>query len=253
MDLTDCVNGFSGAASAFPFLYPRLKRIFFITGTDTGVGKTVLTALLVKFLREQNVNATALKPISSGNRDDARKFFAAMNGLKVQSPKPKAQSLSLNEINPWHFRTPVAPLLAARRENKKVKLSEVVARVRAMQKRFDVLFVEGAGGLLSPLGENFNSRDLILALHAKPIVVTQNKLGAINQILLTFEALPKNFRAKAKFVLMSPARLDASTNSNAQLLLKWISPRRIFQLPHFGEKIKPEQISENFLQRIVAD
>ena len=68
-----------------------MKQMLFITGTDTGVGKTVLTALLVKFLRERGVNAAALKPICSGSRDDARKIFAAM--LEVQSPKSKVQSL----------------------------------------------------------------------------------------------------------------------------------------------------------------
>ena len=135
-----------------------MKRIFFITGTDTGVGKTVLTALLTQFLRERGVNAAALKPICSGGRDDAREII---------SPRWTA-TLSLDEINPWHFRAPIAPLLAARRERKRVRLSEVLAQIRAMQKRFDVLLVEGAGGLLSPLGENFNSRDLILgaARHA---------------------------------------------------------------------------------------
>src|SRR5258708_28833128 len=119
-----------------------MKQIFFITGTDTGVGKTVLTALLVKFLRECGVNAAALKPVCSGNRGDARKLFAAMDG-----------ALSLDEINPWHFRAAIVPLLAARRENKKVKLAQVLAHVRAMQRRFEILLVEGACGLLSPLGE----------------------------------------------------------------------------------------------------
>jgi dethiobiotin synthetase len=208
-----------------------LKQTFFITGTDTGVGKTVLTTLLMKFLREQNVNTAALKPICSGNRDDARKIFAAMNGV-----------LSLDEINPWHFRGPIAPLLAARRENKKVKLPEVVAHICKMQKRFDVLLVEGAGGLLSPLGENFNSRDLILALRANPIVVAQNKLGAINQILLTLEALPKNFRVKAKIVLVSPSQPDSATRSNAKLLAQFVPEKIIFTLPHFGEKLEKAEI-----------
>src|SRR5476649_2808897 len=166
------------------------REIIFITGTDTGVGKTVLTVLLVKFLRGRGVNAAALKPVCSGGRDDARKIFTAMDG-----------ALSLDEINPWHFRAAVAPLLAARREKKRVKLSQVVAHARAMQKRFDVLLIEGAGGLLSPLGENFNSRDLILALRAMPIVVAQNKLGAVSQILLTLEALPEKSRSKSRVVL----------------------------------------------------
>jgi dethiobiotin synthetase len=201
-----------------------MKQTLFITGTDTGVGKTVLTVLLVKFLRERGVNAAALKPICSGNRSDARKIFAAMNG-----------ALSLDEINPWHFSAPIAPLLAARRENRKVKLPQVVARVRAMQKRFDILLVEGAGGLLSPLGENFNSRDLILALRAMPIVVAQNKLGAVNQILLTLEALPKNLRAKSRVVLVAPQKPDASTKTNAKLLSKFFDAGKIFLLPRLNK------------------
>jgi dethiobiotin synthetase len=201
-----------------------MKETLFITGTDTGVGKTVLTALLVKFLRERGVNAAALKPICSGGRDDAKKLFAAMDG-----------ALTLDEINPWHFRAAVAPVLAARRENKKVKLSQVVAHIRAAQKCFDVLLIEGAGGLLSPLGENFNSRDLILALRAIPIIVAQNKLGAVSQILLTLEALPKNVRAKARVVLVAPRKPDASTKTNAKLLAEFFDADRIFLLPRVSK------------------
>ena len=131
--------------------------MFFITGTDTGAGKTVLTALLARFLRERGVNVAALKPVCSGGRDDARALQAALGG-----------ALSLDEINPWHFRPPIAPVLAARRERKRVTLADVLAHVRAMQKRFDVVLIEGAGGLLSPLGENFDSRDLLTALRATP-------------------------------------------------------------------------------------
>src|SRR5271167_2933423 len=102
-----------------------MKQMLFITGTDTGVGKTVLTALLTRFLRERGVNAAALKPICSGGRADACVLRAAMDG-----------ALSLDEINPWHFRAPIAPMLAARKENRRVKLSQVLAPIRAMRKRF---------------------------------------------------------------------------------------------------------------------
>src|SRR5487761_2264526 len=134
-----------------------MKQTLFITGTDTGVGKTDLTALLTRFLRGRGVPAAALKPVCAGGRGDARALQAAMNG-----------ALALDEINPWHFRAPLAPLAAARRENRRVTRPQVVARIRPLQKRFDVVLVEGAGGLLSPLGENFNARDLIAALRATP-------------------------------------------------------------------------------------
>jgi dethiobiotin synthetase len=202
-----------------------MKRVLFITGTDTGVGKTVLTALLTRFLRERGINAAALKPICSGGRGDARALRAAMN-----------DALTLDEINPWHFRAPIAPLLAARKENKRVKFSQILAHARAMQKRFDVVLVEGVGGLLSPLGKNLDSRDLILALHAVPIIVTQNKIGAVNQILLTLEALPEKFKPEAKIILMSPPKPDAATDSNAGLLAE-LTNVKIFLLPWLDEKL----------------
>jgi dethiobiotin synthetase len=215
-----------------------VKQTLFITGTDTGVGKTVLTTLLVRFLRECGVNVAALKPICSGNRDDARKIFVATNKI-----------LPLDEINPWHFRAPIAPLLAARKENQRVRLSQALVHVRAMQKHFDVLVVEGAGGLLSPLGENFGSRDLIVALRAMPIIVAQNRLGAVNQVLLTLEALPKNLRAKTRVVLMSPRKPDAATNSNAKLLAEFFYTKKIFRLPWLGENFAAARVLKNLAVR----
>jgi dethiobiotin synthetase len=211
-----------------------MKQTLFITGTDTGVGKTVLTALFVNFLRREKINAATLKPICSGDRDDARKIFAAMDG-----------TLALDEINPWHFRAPIAPLLAARKENRRVKISEILAHARAMQNRFNVLLIEGAGGLLSPLGENFDSRDVILALRAIPIIVAQNKLGAVNHVLLTLEALPKNLRAQARVVLMSPRQPDASANTNATLLAEFFDAGQIFKLTWLGEKWDAAKILKN--------
>lgn len=202
-----------------------MQQTFFITGTDTGVGKTVFTALLARFLRGQKVKVAALKPLCSGGRDDAMALHAALDG-----------ALALEEINPWHFRAPLAPSLAAKLENKSVQLTSVLAHIRATQKKFDVTLVEGAGGLLSPLGENFDSRDLLVALRATPIIVASNKLGVVNHILLTLEALPKKLRTKAKVVLMSPPKPDAATKSNAKLLGQFIAAEKIFTLPWLGEK-----------------
>jgi dethiobiotin synthetase len=208
-----------------------MKPVFFITGTDTGVGKTVLTTLLTRFLRERGVNTAALKPICSGGRADARALHTALNGV-----------LSLDEINPWYFRAPIAPLLAARRERKCVTLAEVLAHVRAMQKRFDVVLIEGAGGLLSPLGENFDSCDLLTASRATPIVVCPNRLGAVNQVLLILEALPQRFRARVRAVLMLPPKPDAATGTNARLLADFFEMKRIFTLPWLGRQFEAGKV-----------
>ena len=202
-----------------------MKRTLFVTGSDTGVGKTVLSMLLTRYLRECGVNVAALKPICSGGRGDALALRSALN-----------QTLSLDEINPWHFRAPIAPALAARRERRRVLLADVLVHIRGMQKRFDVVLLEGAGGLLSPLGADFNSRDLLVTLRATPIVVCPNRLGAVNQAMLTLEALPKSLRREARIVLVSPQKPDAATATNARLLLELSDAKRIITLPRSGEK-----------------
>jgi dethiobiotin synthetase len=211
-----------------------MKQTLFITGSDTGVGKTVLTVLLIKFLRERGVRAAALKPVCSGGRADARALHAAMAG-----------ALTLDEINPWHFRASVAPSLAARRENKTVKLSQVLANIRAVQRRFDLLLVEGAGGLFSPLGEDFNSYDLIAAFRAAPIIVAPNKLGVVNHILLTLRALPASAGRKAKIILMSSPKPDAAAKANANLLAEFVEAKRIHTLPWLGRSFPLERALKN--------
>lgn len=209
-------------------------KTIFITGTDTGVGKTVLTALLARYWRDLGVNAGALKPICSGGRDDACLLRAALQGV-----------LTLDEINPWYFRAPIAPLLAARCERKSVKLAPVLACIRGTRRDFDVLLVEGAGGLLSPLGEKFSSYDLIAALRAVPIVVGPNRLGAINQVLLTLAALPRRAKASAQVVLMSPAQPDVAAKTNAELLAEQFDRKRIYVLPWLGERFALKRALRN--------
>src|SRR5437899_777836 len=196
------------------------SRILFITGTDTGVGKTVLTSLLTRHLRERGVAVAALKPICSGGRTDARALHSSLDG-----------ALTIDEINPWHVRAPHTPLLAARREHRRVDLANVLAHVRSVQRRFDVVLVEGAGGLLSSLGEDFNARDLIVALRAVPIIVCPNRPGVVNHALLTLEALPRVAERRAPVVLMSPRQPDLASRTNPLLLAGMLGPDRVHEFP----------------------
>jgi dethiobiotin synthetase len=219
-----------------------MKKIIFISGTDTGAGKTVLTTLLADFLCAKGVNVAALKPLCSAGRDDAKKIQTALGGR-----------MDLDTINPWHFRAAIAPSLAARREKRVVTLAPVLAHIRAVQKRFEVVLVEGAGGLLSPLGDNFDSRDLIVKLDAIPIIVAPNKLGVVNHILLTLEALPVKFRTRSKLVLMSPCRPDTATSSNTELLAEFLPPEKIFKLPWLGKNYSTKKaLSDAKIKRTLA-
>jgi dethiobiotin synthetase len=192
----------------------------FITGPDTGAGKTALACLLARHLRAKGFSIAALKPVCSGGRGDASALHAALPG-----------ALALDEINPWHFRAPIAPLLAARVEKRKVMLANVVAHARRIHKRFPILIVEGAGGVLSPLGEDFDSRDLIKALRAVPVVVCPNRLGAINQVLLALSALPRGLSRKAQVVLVTQKKPDDSSEGNLQFLGEKLGRRRVHIVP----------------------
>jgi len=203
-------------------------RCIFITGTDTGVGKTVLTCLLARHLRAAGLRVAVLKPICSGGRDDARALHAALDG-----------TLTLDEINPWHFRAALAPLLAARREGRRVRLAEVLAHVRRFEKKLDVVLIEGAGGLLSPLGKGFNARDLIVKLRATPVVVCPNRLGAVNQTLLVLDALPRAVVARAHVVLVSPPGLGRLARTNASVLAEFMAGSRLHTLPWLRRRFDP--------------
>jgi dethiobiotin synthetase len=198
----------------------KSPQILFVTGTGTGVGKTVFSTLATVYLRRNGFRVVALKPLCSGGREDARLLQTAAGKV-----------LSLDEVNPWHFRAALAPVLAARKEKRRVRLREVVTQIRRVAKAFDVVIVEGAGGLLSPMGEDFDSRDLIAALRAIPIVVCPNKLGAVNQVRLVLEALPKDVGRQARVVLVNERKPDMASRTNLELLQEFVAAKCIRIMP----------------------
>ena len=208
-----------------------MPKTFFVTATDTDAGKTVLTTLLAAWLHQQDVRVAALKPLCSGGRADAEALQAALNG-----------SRSLDEINPWHFRAPIAPVLAARREKISVTRRQVLAFIRDRQKSADITLVEGAGGLRSPLGEKFDALDLIVALNATPLIVAPNRLGVVNHLLLTLDALPARLRSRARVIFMAPEKPDAATPDNAALLAEFFPVQQIVHLPWLGRKFSVSKV-----------
>jgi len=196
------------------------RTVLFITGTDTGVGKTVLATHLVRRLVERSVATRAFKPLASGGRSDAESLHAALGG-----------GLPLAVVSPWYFRAPIAPVLAARRKGRRVVLAEVVGHIRQHAHGATVVVVEGAGGLLSPLGADFDNRDLLVALRACPLIVAPNRLGAVNQVRLVLAALPSGTRKRAVVVLVGHPRPAAIERSNAELLGEGFDAWRIHRWP----------------------
>jgi dethiobiotin synthetase len=199
--------------------------IVFITGTDTGVGKTVLSALLTRHLRSGGARVVALKPVCSGGRADARLLRRAQDG-----------ALALDEINPWHFHAPLAPPLAAALEGRRLRLADIARHVRAHTGPSTFVLVEGAGGLLSPLAGAGDNRDLLRALQARPLIVVPNRLGAINQTLLTHAALSAREQQRALWVLVAPRRPVLVHRLNLQFLRRRLGARRVLVLPFLNAR-----------------
>ena len=150
---------------------------FFITGTDTGVGKTHLTRLMVESLRAEGRDAVGFKPVSCGDREDGR-ILAEASG-----------SLPLDEVNPLHFASPVAPYVAALLENKSIDPAALVESYRTFSEGKDIVLVEGAGGWEVPITDGYFISDLAKDLGLPVILIAANRLGALNHILLTLAAI----------------------------------------------------------------
>ncbi|MBM3860831.1 MAG: dethiobiotin synthase [Verrucomicrobia bacterium] len=149
---------------------------FFVAGTDTGVGKTHVTALLLTEFRRRGLRAGAMKPIAcgSGGRCDAEQYAALMN-----------HEQPLDVLNPIYLRHPLAPLVAAKLERRRMDLHRVFANYHLLATNYQPLLVEGAGGLLVPIRRNYSVADLARALNLPLIIVARLGLGTINHTLLT--------------------------------------------------------------------
>lgn len=146
-------------------------RGLFVTGTDTGVGKTVVTCAIARQWRLQGRAFVVRKPVSTGGNEDAR-LLAEASGQPAE------------EITPLVFREPAAPPVAAACEGRLLRLGHVMA---ACEPRGGPLLVEGVGGLLCPLTEDETVADLALLLRLPLVVVARRSLGTLNHTLLTLE------------------------------------------------------------------
>jgi len=203
----------------------RTGKIIFITGTDTGVGKTIFTGLLVHHLRAKGVHALAMKPFCSGGRADVRLLRAMQDA-----------ALTEEEINPFYFPEPIAPLVSARRRKHLISLAEVVREIRKRATRCECLLIEGSGGLLVPLGEKYLVSDLIKRLNCEVIVVARNQLGTINHTLLTVTALKHFGVKKIAVALMGTGKKDASVEKNGEVLREFLKGTRVVEVEFLGKK-----------------
>jgi dethiobiotin synthetase len=150
----------------------------FITGTDTGVGKTRVAAMLVRALRAAGADAVGFKPICCGGREDAELLAAASDG-----------TVELNDVNPVWLRPTVAPYSAAVIEGRMVDVALVREKFAQLCAAHAAVIVEGCGGWLVPVARDFSMADLAAEFALPVLVVAANRLGVINHTLLTVAAI----------------------------------------------------------------
>lgn len=156
----------------------RRPRGVFVVGTDTGVGKTLVSAGLAWALRRRGVDVGVMKPVESGVAGQAHADAQLLRRVAgVSDP--------LTDISPYRFGPPLAPLVAARRRRTRISLATILRRFQRLASRHEFVVVEGVGGLMVPLTETKTTLDLARILDLPLLLVIGNKLGAINHALLT--------------------------------------------------------------------
>ena len=167
----------------------NMGQLYFIVGTDTEIGKTHTTLKLIEEDLKNKKTVMALKPIETG-----LEIFG--EGLEGSDTKKYADLLGkkVEEINTYFFNKPMSPHIAANLDGKEIFINEIKKRIDEEVKLNDVLYVEGAGGLLVPYKERYTYLDLLVDYRKKSevIVVSNNSLGTINHTLLTIETLKRN-------------------------------------------------------------
>lgn len=149
---------------------------FFITGTDTEVGKTFFSVRLIRALRAAGIDAVGFKPVACGDWEDVDALVAAADDVEPREA-----------VCPVHLETPASPLTAAWAAEICLDPAAMVAAYHDLAARHEMVIVEGAGGWLVPITPDYSVADLAAELALPVIVVVRNRLGALNHTLLTLE------------------------------------------------------------------
>jgi len=165
---------------------PNNSKAWFVTGTDTSVGKTLISSALVHGFAAQGMRSVGMKPVAAGcewrdgelHNDDVAMLRAASN-------LPMARE----RINPYAFIPPIAPHIAAQQANTPILLDVLLQRFHDLEAEAERVIVEGVGGFCVPLGETLDTADLAVALGLPVILVVGLRLGCLNHALLTQEAI----------------------------------------------------------------
>jgi dethiobiotin synthetase len=203
-------------------------RGLFVTGTDTGVGKTLVALALVRELRARGLDVGAMKPIETGVGDEG-----PSDALALREAAGSADALE--DVCPQRFTLPAAPAAAARAEGREVDLDAVRAAYSRLAARHDCIIAEGAGGLLVPLTRAASIAELARDLRLPLVVSARGRLGTINHTLLTLDAARSRKLSVAGVVVShTEGHPSAAEARNLELLREALGSLLVGEIPHLA-------------------
>ena len=210
-----------------------MSQAFFVTGTDTEVGKTFVTCALMQGLRSANKTVVGYKPISAGAE---LSHHGLLNDDAVLLQRNASFPLAYEAVNPIVFAPAIAPHIAAQQAGQHINIDTVATGFKHLQeKEADVLLVEGAGGWRLPLGNGRYLSDWVVQEQLPVILVVGMKLGCLNHAMLTIESILAAGLTLAGWVANSPAGEQAYLNENITYLREHIHAPYLGHLPFMPE------------------
>jgi dethiobiotin synthetase len=206
-----------------------MNQAFFITGTDTGVGKTLVATALLKLAAEQGHTTLGLKPVSAGCylRDGIQVNEDAWELMHASSVKK-----DYADINPIALREPMAPHIAAKREHVDMAAAGLIAQCKSQLLEAEFAVIEGAGGWLVPINDTENMADIAAGLGAPAILVVGMRLGCINHALLSAAAIRASGLELAGWVANQVDPEMAVPDENVQTLVERLNAPMLGHIPH---------------------
>ncbi len=205
-----------------------------ITGTDTGVGKTVVATALAARARQLGIRVAAIKPIETGV-DNGLSGSALSDAVQLHRATGGEDAMGL--VGPCTFREPLAPMVAASRAGVSIDLTQLDAAANALARDRDLLVVEGAGGLLVPITATFSMLDLFARWHCELLLVARNKLGVLNHVMLTLRVAQAAGVTVRGVVLTANCEgaTDMAVSTNYDAMVSLLPAHSIFRFPWLGQ------------------
>lgn len=201
-----------------------MTKYILITATDTGVGKTWTSIALATALKQAGRTVIGIKPVETGTSEAPSDGEDGVKIAKATGQSEPTQAL-------YRFRSQVSAALAAEEEELKLDWPKLVGEIRALSKDAEVAIIEGAGGLLTPMTWEKGALDLAKEFKARAVVAATDRLGTINQTLLTVDELEHSGIEVLGIILSEPERADESTRTNAKALQRMRPGLKVFEVP----------------------